>query len=74
MCEGPEKVHDGSGDYIIGVLTDDDDDDDGLSLISHCDVQLSVLQSRKDHSLRRLRARMFEGKLMVKHMTEAPHR
>lgn len=36
-------------------------------------AQLSVLQSRKDHGLRCLGARLFEGKMMMKHMTEALH-
>ncbi|XP_057176723.1 E3 ubiquitin-protein ligase TTC3 isoform X2 [Triplophysa rosa] len=36
-------------------------------------AQLSVLQSQKDHGLRRLRARQFEGMMVVKHMTEASH-
>lgn len=70
MCEGPEKISDGSGDYIAGEF----DVDDGLSLTCHCDVQLSVLQSQKDHGLRCLRARLFEGMSVVKHMTEASHR
>ncbi|XP_056593073.1 E3 ubiquitin-protein ligase TTC3 isoform X2 [Triplophysa dalaica] len=36
-------------------------------------AQLSVLQSQKDHGLRCLRARLFEGMSVVKHMTEASH-
>ncbi|KAA0704441.1 E3 ubiquitin-protein ligase TTC3 [Triplophysa tibetana] len=36
-------------------------------------AQLSVLQSQKDHGLRCLRARLFEGMSVVKDMTEASH-